>query len=100
MKRTILILAVGVMALANTGCGSLGSRAVNEMSRSWCGTSGKLGVYPGVRADTVIVFTAPLRTLDREPFAMMAVPFFAADLPLSAVADTCLLPHDLKTLNN
>src|ERR1041385_647737 len=99
MQRMFLVAAIGVIALINIGCGSLGGRVVHDMSRSWCGTTGELGVYPGVRTDATIVFTSPMRTFDDDPFAMLAVPFWVADMPLSAVADTCLLPHDMKMLN-
>ena len=92
MKRILLITIIAATAILHTGCGSLVSRVGHE----WSGNNCKLGVYPGVRADAWIVVTTPVRTFRGEPSALLAAPWFAADLPLSTIADTCLLPHDLS----
>lgn len=95
MKRIALVAVIGTIALLCVGCGSLAGRIGHGLSRDICGTTGELGVYPGVRTDATIVFTAPIRTFDGDPTAMLWVPFWMADLPLSAAVDTCLLPHDI-----
>lgn len=95
MKRILFFAVITATTILNTGCGSFICRLGHDLG----GSNAKLGVYPGVRTDTVIIFTAPVRTFDGDPLALLTVPFFAADMPLSAVLDTGLLPHDLSKNN-
>jgi uncharacterized protein YceK len=96
MKRLIFALALAIVVMMQTGCGTMCSHIGNGMSRTFCGTNDKLGIYPGVRFDAQAVWTAPVRTIDGEPAALLFAPLCFADVPLSAVADTCLLPCDIK----
>lgn len=54
------------------------------------------GAYSGVRKDFKVVCSAPVATIDGQPAAIFFAPFFIADIPASAVADTCLLPWEIR----
>jgi len=93
MNRIILTLALAVTALSTSGC-SLLLRGMNN-SGPPLGSGGKMGPYPGTRADLTLIARTPVGVFHDGPFYLICLPYWAADLPISTVIDTCLLPVDL-----
>jgi uncharacterized protein YceK len=81
---------VTMMAVFAGGCASMGTRFEHAFS------GGHLGAYPGVREDARFA-VSPARTDPKQwPGVFFTAPLALADMPLSAVVDTCALPCDLK----
>lgn len=91
MKRITMTALAAVIALMSSGC-SLLMRSANGSF----GSAQKLGPYPGVRADMHMIARTPAGVIHDGPFYLACIPYWAADLPISTVIDTALLPGDLK----
>ena len=96
VRRLAGVLALAMAITLITGCGTVCSYARRGWSNTYAGSNDKPGSYPGVRFDAATVWTAPVRTVDGEPSTLLFAPLCVADIPISAVADTCLLPLYLK----
>ncbi|HUJ09635.1 MAG TPA: YceK/YidQ family lipoprotein [Verrucomicrobiae bacterium] len=90
MRRITLTAVLVTLAVVSTGCASTLIRGAQGLTTS----PEPLGAYPGVRADVSGIVCAPAAALKEDPFALCLIPLSAADLPLSAVVDTGLLPFE------
>jgi uncharacterized protein YceK len=90
LKAGALLLALIAMLMLGSGCGSLGARLDHAINGQ-----GELGAYPGVREGVKFVVTSPVQAV-KHPVIIPFVPLVIADIPLSFVVDTALLPCDLK----
>jgi len=96
MKRIALIFAAAVAVILSSGCGTMFARAGNGFEHTICGSNEKLGIFPGPRPDAKALWNTPVLTIDGQPCAPLFIPFWIADMPVSTVVDTCMLPIDLK----
>ena len=85
------MMFVALLAFMTSGC-SLMLRSSNGAF----GSAQKLGPYPGTRTDAYMIARTPVGLIQDGPFYFACIPYCAADLPISAVIDTVLLPGDLK----
>ncbi|OHE82672.1 MAG: hypothetical protein A2107_10185 [Verrucomicrobia bacterium GWF2_62_7] len=98
MKMTIAFTKMLVLAslMMSTGCGTyVASQARNE-SDTYIFTPGfPKGPYSGVRTDAGTVLAAVANPVEHPGYILFA-PFVLADIPCSAIADTCMLPTYIK----
>lgn len=96
MKTTILFVKVLLLVslMMCTGCGTcVAWRTRNNSESGWFGADLiPKGAYSGVKTDAV---GAALGVVSPVPFLPLT-PFAVADMPLSAIGDTCMLPYYLK----
>lgn len=87
-------MLVGLMM--SMGCGTyVASQARNE-SDTYIFTPGfPKGPYSGVRTDAGTVLAAVANPVEHPGYILIA-PFVLADIPCSAIADTCMLPTYIK----
>jgi uncharacterized protein YceK len=90
MRRFPLTAALAAAAIITTGCGSLVTRIEHDF------TGSPLGVYPGVRGDARFAVSPARRNPNQWPGVFVTAPLAVADMPLSAIVDTCALASDLK----
>jgi uncharacterized protein YceK len=87
-KRPTLVLTLG-LTVATSGCGTL----LDQTERGSGTTSSR--VYGGVRFDAEAIRSG-VATAPGTPWEwterILGLPFFVADVPISAAADTLLLP--------
>ena len=98
MKTQILAVILATVATLGTGCGTVSSHIAKGISHDLFGRDYRLGIYPGVRKDVQVVCHAPVAPLDEQPIALCFGAFCIADIPVSGVADTCMLPWDIKEM--
>jgi len=79
------IFGFAMLALC-AGCGTVVNHTTDTMTRA--------GAYSGVRLDADTISYAS-QTNSEGSYGVWMIPFLAIDMPISAVADTLLLPYDL-----
>ena len=92
--RQIIKVMIGALVMVGLqGCGTLASRLPPPKDRPLPTTS--IGHYRGVRWDIELLDTGVGRTdPGGENLESGFLPFYLADLPLSGIADTVLLPFE------
>ncbi|QKX17646.1 YceK/YidQ family lipoprotein [Microbulbifer sp. YPW1] len=83
MKKLAIIITI----LAVSGCGTT-LRYTHNIEHKKCHPNNNY-IYGGVTADLALMCSA---VQQENPLKMLFIPVIALDLPLSAVADTVLLP--------
>ncbi len=91
LRKTVLSMVILTVAMTTNGC-----TVLLRGSNGAFGSKEKLGLYPGTRADICLIARTPIGVVQDGPFYLPCVAYWAADLPISATIDTCLLPMDLK----
>ena len=75
------------MLVLCSGCGTVVNHTTDTMTRA--------GAYSGVRLDADTISYASELNSEGKHGACWMIPFLVIDMPISAVADTLLLPYDL-----
>ncbi|MFK7853223.1 MAG: YceK/YidQ family lipoprotein [Granulosicoccus sp.] len=86
--RKILVLLSAVFVL--NGCGTIGNSVIRAFDEDTC--KPPVSVYGGVILDGQIIYTTIEDGFGKHGYKTPAFIFAVVDMPLSAVADTLMLP--------
>jgi len=86
MMKARYIFPLAMLALCS-GCGTVMNHTTDTMTRA--------GAYSGVRLDADTISYASELNSEGKHGAGWMILFLAIDMPISAVAETLLLPYDL-----
>ena len=94
LNRIILTSALVLTALSTSGCALL-VRGINNTGPRLGSGGQKMGPYPATRMEAYTIAHTPVGVCKEGPFYLPCVAYWAADLPVSFVIDSCFLPVDL-----